>query len=84
MRQTLGQLSDCENRYRRHWLDFTRLWQNVKREWRDRRQEQFEQDHLRRLPSSLNRLSAAVGELRDVMQQADRELTETDPSERAL
>lgn len=78
MTHILGRLTDCENRYRRNWQDFTRRWRAVKEQWRDQRREQFEQQHLSGLPTALNHLSASMGELREALQAAERELRDPD------
>ncbi|QDS92844.1 hypothetical protein FF011L_15930 [Roseimaritima multifibrata] len=71
---TLGQLTDCENRSRRDWRDFARLWSEIKEDWQDQRRTRFEDEHLAPIPVSLNRLSAVLTELRDVLQTAEQDL----------
>lgn len=78
MRQQIGQLIDCENRYRRHWSDFTKLWSRVKEDWRDERSRRFEQEHLAALPNSLNRLTAAMRDMQDAMRRAEQGLADPD------
>lgn len=76
MSSLLGKLTDCENRYRRAWLDFSRQWTETKQQWRDTRCHRFEADHLQDLPSTLSRLDRAVTELREALRRAERELAD--------
>ena len=70
----LGPLTDAENRFRRDFVDFSRLWASVKEDWRDDRCRRFEQENLSSLGPSLNRFMAALHEFTDVVRKADRAL----------
>lgn len=76
MSSLLGRLTDCENRYRRAWMDFSRQWAQTKQDWRDLRCSRFEADHLQDLPSSLSRLDRAVSDLREALLRANRDLAD--------
>jgi hypothetical protein len=78
MRQPMGQLIDCENRGRRYWSDFTKLWARVKEGWRDQRCQQFEREHLAELPAALNRLAAASQEMQETLRRTERDLADPD------
>ena len=84
MRFNLGPLTDAENRIRRDFVDFSRLWASVKEDWRDARCRRFEQEHLSSLGPSLNRLMAALHEFTDTVRKADRVLADDRASESEL
>ena len=84
MRFNLGPLTDAENRLRRDFVDFSRLWASVKEDWRDDRCRRFEQDHLSSLGPSLNRFMAALHEFTDTVRKADRALSDDRASETEL
>lgn len=75
-RREIGRINDCEGRLRRDWQDFVKTYQEVKEQWRDGRRDRFEQQHLAELPRKLSRLTTALGELRDTLERAERELAE--------
>ena len=70
----LGPVTDAENRFRRDFIEFSRLWAAVKEDWRDSRCRQFELEHLSTLGPSLSRFMAAVHEFTDTVRKADRAL----------
>ena len=72
----LGPLTDSENRFRRDFIEFARLWGDVKEDWRDDRCRRFEQEHLSDLGPSLNRFTAALSEFTDSVRKADRALAD--------
>ena len=72
----LGPLTDAENRFRRDFIDFSRLWVSVRENWRDDRCRRFEQEHLASLGPSLNRFAAALHEFTDAVRKADRLLAD--------
>lgn len=72
----LGPLTDAENRFRRDFVEFARLWADVKEDWRDDRCRRFEQEHLSTLGPSLNRFTAALTEFTDAVRKADRALAD--------
>lgn len=80
----LGPLTDAENRFRRDFVDFSRLWTGVKEDWRDDRCRRFEEEHLSSLGPSLNRFMAAMHEFSDLVRKADRALADERPSEGEL
>ncbi len=80
----LGLLTDAENRFRRDFMDFSRLWASVKEDWRDDRCRRFEQEHLSTLGPSLNRFMAGLHEFTDTVRKADRVLADDRHSETEL
>ena len=84
MRFNLGAISDAENRFRRDFVEFSRLWQSAKDDWKDERCRRFEQEHLSTLGPSLNRLVASVNQLTELVRKADRALADDRESETEL
>ena len=70
----LGRIRDCEGRIQRDFVEFARLWSQVKEDWLDDRCRQFEQENLSTLGPSLNRFAAALHEFCDSARKADIEL----------
>ena len=70
----LGRVTDCEGRLRRDFVEFSRLWSDVREDWLDDRCRRFEQENLSSLGPSLSRFTAALHEFSDAIRQADREL----------
>ena len=70
----LGRITDCEGRIQRDFVEFARLWSQVKEDWLDDRCRQFEQEHLSSLGPSLSRFTAALHEFCDAARTADNEL----------
>ncbi|TWT98417.1 hypothetical protein [Stieleria varia] len=66
----ISPLIDAQNRFKRDFLDFARIWQDAKDNWRDDRCRRFEQEHLGALGPSLNRFTAAVNEFADILRKA--------------
>lgn len=66
----IGPLVDAQNRFKRDFIDFARLWQDAKENWRDDRARRFEQEHLVSLGPCLNRFTAAVNEFADILRKA--------------
>ncbi len=73
-----GTLTDAENRFKRDFIEFARLWADVKEDWRDDRCRRFEQQHLTTLGPSLNRFTAGLNEFTNKIRQADRLLQDED------
>ncbi len=80
----LGPLTDAENRFRRDFVDFSRLWASVREDWRDDRCRRFEQEHLSSLGPSLNRFMAALHEFTDAVRKVDRILADDQAAETEL
>ncbi|QDT13617.1 hypothetical protein [Planctomycetes bacterium K23_9] len=76
----LGTLTDAESRFKRDFIEFAKLWADVKEDWRDDRCRRFEQEHLASLGPSLNRFTAGLNELTNKIRQADRALADEGPS----
>ena len=74
----LGLLSDAENRFKHDFVEFARLWADVKEDWRDDRCRRFEKEHLSTLAPSLTRFTAALSEFTDNVRKADRALADDD------
>lgn len=76
-----GTLTDAENRFKRDFIEFAKLWADVKEDWRDDRCRKFEQEHLASLGPSLNRFTAGLNEFTNKVRKADRVLSdESEPS----
>ena len=84
MRFNLGQTTDAENRIKRDFLEFSRLWQEVKQDWSDDRSRQFERDHLTSLGPCLSRFAAQLSEFTDAVRKADRTLRDDAASDSEL
>jgi hypothetical protein len=80
MAMQIGRLTDAENRFKRDFIEFAKLWAEVKGDWRDERCRKFEQEHLASLGPSLNRFTTAVSEFTAKIRKADRELTDEQES----
>ena len=74
----LGLLTDAENRFRHDFVEFARLWADVKEGWRDDQCRRFEKEHLSTVAPSLNRFSAALHEFTNNVRKADRALADDD------
>ena len=70
----LGSLRDSENRIRRDFVEFSKLWLAVREDWLDQRCERFEKEHLSTLGPSMNRFSAALHQFCEAANKADRAL----------
>jgi len=56
---------------------FSRLkerWLETKTHWNDKASRDFEKNHLQQLPSQISMVVAAVHELAEVLEQAEKEL----------
>ena len=67
----LGRVIDCEGRLQRDFIEFARLWSDVKEDWLDDRCRRFEQEHLSTLGPSLSRFAAALHEFTEVVRKAE-------------
>ena len=74
----LGPIQDAESRIRRDFIDFARLWADVRENWLDDRCRQFELERLSTIGPTLSRFTAALHEFENVVRQADRELSDPD------
>lgn len=70
----LGRVTDCQNRLQRDFIEFSRLWAEVRKDWADQRREQFERDHLTTIGPSLNRVSAALQDFSEAVRKAEKAL----------
>lgn len=70
----MGRLIDGEGRIQRDFVEFARLWANVKEDWQDDRCRKFEKDHLSTLGPSLSRFTAALHEFSDNIRKAENAL----------
>ncbi len=80
MAMQIGRLTDAENRFKRDFIEFAKLWAEVKDDWRDERCRKFEQEHLATLGPSLNRFTVAMSEFAGKVRKADRELADEQES----
>lgn len=76
----LGQLSDCESRIKRDFVEFSRLWVETKESWSDARRTQFERECLSTIGPSLSRFSTAMHEFCETVQQANQALEDDEQS----
>ncbi len=67
----LGRVIDCEGRLQRDFIEFARLWSDVKEDWLDDRCQRFEQEHLSTIGPSLSRFAAALHEFTEVVRKAE-------------
>ena len=67
----LGRVIDCEGRLQRDFIEFARLWSDVKEDWLDDRCRRFEQEHLSTIGPSLSRFAAALHEFTEVVRKAE-------------
>ncbi|TWU14990.1 hypothetical protein Pla52o_55270 [Novipirellula galeiformis] len=72
----LGPAQDAENRIKRDFSEFSRLWSEVREVWLDDRCRQFEQQHLSNLGPSLTRFSSALQECCEVIRRAEEALND--------
>ncbi len=70
----MGRLIDGEGRIQRDFVEFARLWSDVKDDWQDDRCRQFEKDHLSTIGPSLSRFTAAMQEFCDHVRKAESAL----------
>lgn len=70
----LGRISDGENRIRRDFVEFARLWQGVKEDWLDQQCDKFEKEHLSSLGPSLNRFMGAMHQFAEAVREAEKAL----------
>jgi hypothetical protein len=74
----LAPLMDAQNRFRRDFNDFARLWQETKESWRDDRAQRFEREHLAPIGPSLSRFAAALEEFTESLRKANADLADLD------
>ncbi len=72
----LGRVTDSQNRLQRDFIEFARLWADVKDDWLDERRNRFERDHLSTLGPSLNRLSTTLQDFAEAVRKAERQLAD--------
>lgn len=77
-RFNISPLVDAQNRFRRDFVEFARLWQDAKDNWKDDRARRFEQEHLSSLGPSLSRFTAALNEFTDALRKAQTSLGDED------
>ncbi len=70
----LGRLTDNENRLRRDFVEFSRLWMAVKEDWLDDRCARFQADHLDSIGPSLNRFTGALSQFCEAVRKAEHAL----------
>ncbi|KAA5541031.1 hypothetical protein FYK55_19220 [Roseiconus nitratireducens] len=80
----LAPLTDAQNRFRREFTDFARVWQETKEDWRDDRARRFEQRHLASLGPSLSRFASALAELTETLRQSQIAVADTGRDDREL
>ncbi len=77
----LSGVTDCESRLKRDYIEFARLWSDVREDWLDDRRAQFERDHLESLGPSLNRFTTALRDFGDAVRKAERALEDDQRSD---
>ena len=70
----LGRVTDGENRIRKDFIEFSRLWLQVKEDWLDERCQRYEHEHLSSIGPSLNRFTGALHEFCDSVRKAEQAL----------
>ncbi|MGI9470006.1 MAG: hypothetical protein ACR2NZ_00650 [Rubripirellula sp.] len=70
----LGRVTDCEGRIQRDFVEFARLWSQVREDWLDDRCRRFEKENLSTIGPSLSRFSASLHEFCDAVRKADIDL----------
>lgn len=73
----IAPLTDAQNRFRREFIDFARLWQEAKEDWRDDRAKQFEQEHLSPLGPSLSRFTSTLAEFTETLRKSQSAIADT-------
>jgi len=76
---TLCDLDSGLGRLSRAFAELKERLADVKSEWNDATLQQFEEAHLRELPSRMQLLVTAIGRLSDVVAQAERECADERP-----
>ena len=74
----LAPLTDAQNRFRREFNDFARLWQETKQDWRDDRAAEFEREFLSPLGPSLSRFASALAEFTETLRKSQAAIKDTD------
>jgi len=72
----VGPIVDAQNRLRQDYRTFAVAWAKTKDVWRDKKREQFEQEHLRTIGPALARLSTTLDQLLDFAAKSDRALSD--------
>ncbi|MEM6469551.1 MAG: hypothetical protein AAF802_08255 [Planctomycetota bacterium] len=80
----LAPLTDAQNRFRRDFTEFARLWQEVKADWRDEPARQFEKEYLQPIGPRLTRLSSCLAEFTELLRKSQQALQDTDTSYREV
>ncbi len=75
---TLAPLTDAQNRFRREFNDFARLWQETKQDWRDDRAAEFEREFLAPLGPSLSRFASTLAEFTETLRKSQAAINDTD------
>ncbi|MFK8113246.1 MAG: hypothetical protein AB8B91_13645 [Rubripirellula sp.] len=73
----LGRVIDCEGRLQHDFIEFARLWADVKEDWLDDRCRKFEQEHLATLGPSLSRFTSTLHEFCDSVRKAEADLKDS-------
>ena len=74
----LSPLIDAQNRFQRDFVEFARIWQDAKDEWKDDRAKRFEQEHLSTLGPSLSRFAATLNEFTETLRKAQMAVNDQD------
>ena len=80
----LAPLTDAQNRFRREFTDFARLWQETKEDWRDDRAREFEREFLTPLGPSLTRFASTLAEFTETLRKSQAAVNDTEQSKREL
>ena len=74
----IGPLVEAQNRFRREFNDFARIWQDAKEVWKDDRAREFEQEHLSSMGPSLSRFAANLADFTEEIRKAQVAIADTD------
>jgi hypothetical protein len=77
-------LTDAQNRFRREFNDFARLWQETKEDWRDARAREFEREYLSPLGPSLSRFTATLAEFTETIRKSQAAIADAGEHSREL
>ena len=76
MLNSRSQFTGSNNRLKKVFTDFSKVWQDTGEFWLDDRRSQFERKHLTTIGPSLQRLSSLLSQLTDTVADAEKDLSD--------
>jgi len=76
MLNSRSQFTESNNRLKKVFTDFSKVWQDTGEFWLDDRRSQFERKHLTTIAPSLQRLSSLLSQLTDTVADAEKDLSD--------